>query len=138
MTGALALLAGLLFGSGLLLSEMTDPANVIAFLDVTGAWSPALAFTMGGAIAVAVPAFAYTRRHRASLRGSPIPPASRTRIDRSLLLGSAVFGVGWGLSGICPGPALVLLTTGTLQAFIFIAGVVVGTLAVRSPSLGKS
>lgn len=132
MTAVLALLAGLLFGSGLLLSGMTNPANIIAFLNVTGPWRPALAFTMVGAIVVAAPAFAFARRHRTTLRGQPIATVNRTRIDRPLMLGSAIFGVGWGLSGICPGPGLILLSTANPHAIAFVGGVVIGTLAVRS------
>jgi uncharacterized membrane protein YedE/YeeE len=133
MTAGLALLAGLLFGSGLLLSGMTDPANIIAFLNISATWRPALAYTMAGAIAVSLPAFAFARRHRMSLRGYPIPAAGRSRIDQPLLIGSAIFGVGWGLSGICPGPGLILLSTGSLHAVAFVGGLIVGTLAARSP-----
>lgn len=126
-----ALVAGLLFGSGLLVSGMTNPATVLAFLDVAGDWNPALAFTMAGAILVAAPAFHFVRRSRRSLLGAEVRLPNRTLIDSPLLVGSAVFGVGWGLSGICPGPGLLLLATGTREALTFMAAVVVGTLAVR-------
>jgi uncharacterized membrane protein YedE/YeeE len=137
MTALIALLAGILFGAGLLLSRMTNPANVIAFLDVA-AWRPALAFTMIAAIAVALPAFAIVRARGASILGQPVAPIDRTRIDWPLLLGSAVFGIGWGLCGICPGPGLVLLTSIDPRAFLFIGCVAVGTYAAGLvPSVRK-
>jgi len=129
MTAAVAFVAGVLFGAGLLLSRMTNPANVIAFLDVNGAWRPALALTMVGAIAVALPAFTIVRARGASLLGRAVAAIDRTRIDWPLLVGSAVFGIGWGLSGICPGPGLVLLTSADPRAFVFIGSVAVGAYA---------
>jgi uncharacterized membrane protein YedE/YeeE len=126
-----ALLAGLLFGSGLLLSRMCDPQRVLAFLDVAGRWNPALAFTMGGAIIVGAPAFFYVRRHHVDLRGRTVELPNRFKIDRRLIIGSTIFGIGWGLSGICPGPGLLLLTGGTVQSIVFIGGVVAGFYALR-------
>jgi len=123
-----ALLAGLLFGGGLLLSGMVDPAIVIGFLDVTGDWNPALAFTMGGAVLVAAPAFAYVRRTNRSLAGNPVILPSRTLIDPRLVTGALVFGIGWGLAGICPGPGVVLLGTGSAEAFTFVGCVAAGSL----------
>lgn len=135
-----ALSAGLLFGAGLLLSGMANPANVLAFLDVAGDWNPALALTMGGAIAVAAPAF-YLRRRRARDAGGAAssrlasPPSAG--VDRPLLAGAALFGTGWGLSGICPGPGLLLLTTLTPGAFVFVASMIAGMfLARRFPARG--
>lgn len=120
-------LLGLLFGAGLLISGMTDPARVIGFLDVAGAWNPSLAFVMGGAIAVSLPAFARARARPTSLLGTPIGlPDRRRRIDRPLLAGAALFGVGWGLSGICPGPALVLLGQDPLEIYAFLASLILG------------
>jgi len=127
MTAVVALIAGLLFGTGLLLSGMTNPANVIAFLDVAGAWRPALAFTMAAAIAVALPAYAVVRRRGTTLRREPMPAVEHSHVDWRLVLGSGIFGVGWGLSGVCPGPGVVLLASGALQAFTFVAGVIVGS-----------
>jgi hypothetical protein len=121
----------MLFGSGLLLSRMCDPQRVLAFLDVAGRWNPALAFTMGGAIFVAAPAFFYVRRRRVDLLGAATELPDRFKIDRRLVIGSAIFGIGWGLSGICPGPALLLLTAGFLQSVVFIGGVIAGFLALR-------
>jgi uncharacterized protein len=126
-----ALFAGILFGSGLLLSRMCDPQRVLAFLDVAGRWNPALAFTMGGAIMVAAPAFFYVRRRRVDLLGAVTALPDRFKIDRRLVVGSAIFGIGWGLSGICPGPALLLLTGGSLQSVVFIGGVIASFLALR-------
>lgn len=121
-----ALLAGLLFGLGLLVSRMCDPQRVLAFLDVAGRWNPALAFTMGGAILVAAPAFWYVRRHHGALLGEPFELPDRFKINVPLITGSAIFGLGWGLSGICPGPSLLLLTGGTVQSLVFVAGVIAG------------
>jgi uncharacterized membrane protein YedE/YeeE len=126
-----ALLAGILFGSGLLLSRMCDPQRVLAFLDVAGRWNPALAFTMGGAIIVAAPAFSCARRHRANLLGTVTELPDRFRIDLRLVTGSAIFGIGWGLSGICPGPGLLLLTGGSVQSIMFVGGVIAGFFAFQ-------
>lgn len=131
MTALIALVAGVLFGLGLLVSGMTNPANVLAFLDIAGDWRPSLAFTMAAAVAIALPAFAIARARGSSLRQHAIPPTDRFRIDRSLVVGSAVFGVGWGLSGICPGPGLILLASGDPRAYVFAAGVALGTFAAR-------
>ena len=121
-----ALLAGLLFGAGLLLSRMCDPQRVLAFLDVAGHWNPALAFTMGGAVLIAMPAFYFVRKRRADLLGDPTTLPNRFKITARLLGGSADLGVGWGLSGICPGPSLLLLTGTTVQSAVFFAGIVLG------------
>jgi uncharacterized protein len=129
MTGLIAFLVGILFGSGLLLSGMTNPANVIAFLDITGDWRPTLIFTMAAAVAVALPAYAVVRARGVSVRGRAIPSADRNRIDWPLLLGSGIFGVGWGMSGICPGPGIILLSSGALRAFAFVGGLLAGAFA---------
>jgi uncharacterized protein len=126
-----ALVAGLLFGCGLLLSGMTNPATVLAFLDFAGDWNPALALTMAGAVLVAAPAFRLVRRSYRSLLGAEVRLPNRALIDSPLLAGSVLFGVGWGLSGICPGPGLLLLATGTREALAFMASVVIGTLVTR-------
>jgi uncharacterized protein len=126
-----ALLAGLLFGSGLLLSRMCDPQRVLGFLDVVGRWNPALAFTMAGAIIVATPAFFYVRGRRVDLLGVLTQLPDRYTIDRRLITGSAIFGIGWGLSGICPGPGLLLLIGGTVQSVVFVCGLIGGFLALR-------
>jgi uncharacterized membrane protein YedE/YeeE len=121
-------LFGLVFGLGLVLSHMVDPARVAAFLDVTGDWDPALAFVMGGAIIVAAPAFWYARHHARALVGEPFDLPDRSRVTASLVFGAALFGVGWGLSGICPGPGIVLLGNLSAQAIVFVVAVVGGSL----------
>ena len=132
MTALIGLVAGLLFGAGLLLSGMTDPANVLDFLDYGGRWSPGLAFTMAGAIAFALPAFVHVRRTGRTLRGAVVSLADRARIDGPLIWGSSLFGIGWGLSGVCPGPGLILVATGAPHAIVFALGYVVGVYAVDS------
>ncbi|ASM16308.1 YeeE/YedE family protein [Serratia marcescens] len=104
----LALLSGVIFGLGLIIAGMANPAKVLAFLDVTGMWDPSLALVMAGAIAVAAPAFLWARRRERSLLGEPLQIPAAGRVDRRLLAGSALFGIGWGIAGICPGPAWVL------------------------------
>ena len=99
-----ALIAGALFGSGLLLSGMANPQNVLGFLDVAGSWNPALAFTMAGAILVTAPAYHWVRRHGTTVDRKPVDIAPRNTLDVSLLAGAAIFGIGWGMSGICPDP----------------------------------
>jgi hypothetical protein len=128
---ATALVAGALFGWGLLISGMTNPANILGFLDIAGDWRPALAFTMAGAIAVAAPAFYFMRRRMRTLTGDSAQLPERLRIDRPLVIGSAIFGVGWGLSGLCPGPALILLTGRSLQAIVFVASLALGMVLAR-------
>jgi uncharacterized membrane protein YedE/YeeE len=121
-----AFAAGLVFGVGLIVSGMTDPGKVIGFLDVFGSWDPSLAFVMAGAIAVASGAYAFAGRRTATLIGEPMRlPASRT-IDRRLVVGSVVFGIGWGLAGFCPGPALVALGAGKIKAAVFVAAMLGG------------
>ena len=107
MRNVLFLLVGLVFGLGLCLSGMTEPSKVLGFLDFAGAWDPSLALVMGGGIAVGLGVFALARRRRFALLGDPMPAPPSTSIDRPLLLGAGLFGLGWGLSGICPGPAIV-------------------------------
>jgi uncharacterized membrane protein YedE/YeeE len=122
----LAFVAGLVFGLGLLLSGMADPAKVLGFLDLAGAWDPSLAFVMAGAIAVGALAFALTRRRAKALLGDAMQLPTSTRIDRRLLAGSLLFGAGWGLAGFCPGPALVALGLGAPQAVVFVAAMLAG------------
>jgi len=126
-----ALLAGSLFGAGLLVSGMTNPSNVLGFLDVFGAWRPQLALVMGAAVLTAAPSYYFVRHGRRSLLGEPVDLPDRRRIDKPLLIGSILFGTGWGLSGICPGPGLVLLAGGTGMAFAFMAAVIAGIWLVQ-------
>ena len=122
-------LVGLLFGLGLLLSGMTDPAKVQGFLDLIGPWDPSLAFVMGGAILVGTGAFALARRRTVALMGGPMRLPTAQQIDRPLVLGSIAFGVGWGLAGFCPGPALVAAAAGEPKAAAFVAAMLVGMAA---------
>ena len=122
----LAFIAGLVFGLGLLLSGMADPAKVLGFLDLAGAWDPSLAFVMAGAIAVGALAFALARRRTEALLGDAMQWPSATAIDRRLVAGSLMFGAGWGLAGFCPGPALVALGLGAPQAVVFVVAMLAG------------
>lgn len=124
---------GLLFGLGLLLSGMTDPGRVKAFLDFAGAWNPSLALVMGGGIATALPAFTWARHRRTTLRGGPISLPAARGIDTRLILGAVIFGIGWGLSGICPGPGIVLAGRLAPGALVFVLALVLGArLAERA------
>jgi len=119
-------LAGLLFGLGLLVSGMTNPAKVLGFLDAAGAWDPSLALVMVSAIAVAAPAFAIAGMRRRSLLGAPMQLPDTGLIDRRLVIGSVVFGAGWGLAGFCPGPALVAAGLGEAKAILFVLAMLAG------------
>ncbi|SFM18335.1 DUF6691 family protein [Variovorax sp. OV329] len=121
-----SLLAGLVFGLGLIVSGMANPAKVLGFLDVAGRWDPSLAFVMGGAIAVGLVAFAVAARRTVSLLGAPMRLPSARNIDRRLLGGSALFGMGWGVAGFCPGPALVSVGMGEAKALVFVAAMLAG------------
>ncbi len=129
MALVISLLLGLTFGVGLILAGMSDPAKVLAFLDIAGNWDPSLALVMGGAIGVAAPAYALARRRKTTWLGKPFPSATADRTDASLLAGSVLFGIGWGLSGFCPGPALVGLGAGYLPAIVFVIAMVIGMAA---------
>ena len=124
-----ALGAGLAFGIGLIVSGMANPAKVLGFLDLAGNWDPSLALVMAGAIAIGGIGFALASRRQRSLLGAPMSlPAART-IDRRLIAGSLAFGVGWGLAGFCPGPALVAVGAVQMKAVAFTAAMVAGMLA---------
>lgn len=122
----IAFVVGLVFGIGLIVAGMTDPARVLGFLDLAGLWNPSLAFVMGGAILVALPAFAIARQRQRTLLGAPLQLPTSTRIDRRLLLGALAFGVGWGLAGLCPGPALALLASGNGKVLLFVVSMLGG------------
>lgn len=119
---------GLLFGIGLLVSGMTDPAKVQGFLDLAGAWDPSLAFVMGGAILVGIGAFAVAKRRTSTFLGGAMHLPTSRDIDRRLVVGSLMFGAGWGLAGFCPGPGLVAMGAGEPKAAIFVAAMVGGML----------
>lgn len=121
-----SLLSGLVFGLGLIVSGMADPAKVLGFLDLAGHWDPSLAFVMAGAIAVGTVAFMVANRRAASLLGAPMRLPSSRLIDRRLVGGSLLFGVGWGIAGFCPGPALVSLGMGEVKAVVFVAAMLAG------------
>ncbi|HZF84451.1 MAG TPA: DUF6691 family protein, partial [Burkholderiaceae bacterium] len=110
----------------LLLSGMADPGKVLGFLDLAGTWDPSLAFVMAGAIAVAAPGFAWVRLRNAARRGVVLQLPTSRAIDRPLMAGSVVFGVGWGLAGFCPGPAVVALGMGVGPAVVFVGAMLVG------------
>ena len=125
-----ALVVGLLFGLGLMLAGMTDPGKVIGFLDLAGNWDPSLAFVMGGAIAVGLGAFALARRRTVAFLGGAMHLPTARDIDARLLSGSLLFGIGWGLGGFCPGPALVSFATGNSKAIGFVIAMLVGMALV--------
>ncbi|MBB3194887.1 DUF6691 family protein [Roseateles terrae] len=126
MTLFTALLSGLIFGLGLLLSGMASPAKVLGFLDLAGAWDPSLALVMAGAMAVGLIAFGVAGQRSRSLLDQPMQLPSTRQIDRRLVGGSVLFGIGWGLAGFCPGPALVGLGLGSGPALLFVAAMLVG------------
>jgi uncharacterized protein len=131
-TLAIAVVAGLLFGVGLAVSGMFDPAKVLGFLDVAAiadsAWDPSLVLVMAGALAVTLPAFQIARRRRQPMAASHFQTPGATAIDRKLALGALVFGAGWGLVGYCPGPALAALAFGATGTIVFAAAMVAGML----------
>lgn len=139
MRAITSLIAGLVFGIGLIISGMTNPAKVVGFLDLAGLWDPSLALVMGGAIAVGMLAFQIARKRSTSLLGDPIRLPSATQVDRRLLLGGVAFGIGWGLAGFCPGPALASLATGGTKPAIFtvamIGGMVIYELIERASAM---
>jgi uncharacterized protein len=129
---ALALAAGVMFALGLLISGMATPAKVTAFLDVSGAWDPSLAFVMAAAIGVHVPFVLLARRRSAPLFGTMFHWPPVRGIDPALIAGAAIFGIGWGIAGYCPGPALVSLGTGGLPILVFFAAMVGGIIVVKA------
>lgn len=122
----IAFLSGLLFGLGLIISGMANPAKVLGFLDLTGKWDPSLIFVMCGAIAVGFFAFFYAGRRKTTLLGTELKLPSATKIDRRLVIGSILFGAGWGIAGFCPGPALVGLGMGLPKAISFVLAMLAG------------
>lgn len=127
----IGLLTGLLFGLGLLISGMTDPVKVQGFLDVFGAWDISLALVMGGGLAVAIVGVQWARRQRKSWVGDEIEMPTKTKVTSELVIGAMLFGIGWGLVGICPGPGVVLLGTGQWQAYVFVPAMLVGMLVFQ-------
>ena len=129
---ALPFVAGLIFGLGLILSGMTDPLRIQAFLDVAGAWNPAMALVMGGAIAVCLPAFTWVRLRGRTLAGASVTLPERNTLTPRLVIGSAIFGLGWGLSGVCPGPSILIAANGLFGGVwppvVFLLSVIAGML----------
>lgn len=123
-----SLLAGLVFGLGLIVSGMANPAKVLGFLDLAGAWDPSLAFVMAGAIAVSALAFALAKTRTVSWLGAAMTLPGSRDIDRRLVIGSLLFGIGWGVAGFCPGPALVALGMGQAKAAVFVLAMIAGML----------
>ena len=121
-----SLLAGLVFGLGLIVSGMADPAKVLGFLDLAGPWDPSLAFVMAGAIAVGALAFAMARKRTVSFLGAAMKLPMSRDIDGRLVIGSVVFGMGWGIAGFCPGPGLVALGMGEVKALVFVVAMLLG------------
>ena len=121
-----ALLAGMLFGLGLILSSMSNPSKVLGFLDLAGSWDPSLAFVMGGAVLVGSLVFPFASKRKQSILGEVMHLPKATQIDHRIVLGSIAFGVGWGLAGYCPGPALASLTQGGTKPLIFVIAMLVG------------
>ena len=121
-----SLITGLIFGVGLIVSGMADPAKVLGFLDLTGLWDPSLALVMAGAIGVGAMAFAIAGRRTTSLIGLDMKLPTSRELDRRLMAGSGLFGIGWGIAGFCPGPGLVALGMGETRALIFVAAMIAG------------
>jgi len=126
MIAIVALLSGLVFGLGLILSGMGNPAKVQNFLDIGGTWDPSLGLVMGGAIAVGLVAFTWAKRRKTSVLGEPMQLPTSTAVDRKLLTGAALFGAGWGLAGFCPGPAVMNLATLRFEVWLFVAAMLAG------------
>lgn len=134
MRTLVAAICGLVFGAGLAISGMTNPAKVLGFLDVAGRWDPTLAFVMGGALAVSAVGFAVAGRSARPWFAEAFSLPARRDIDRELFLGAALFGVGWGLVGLCPGPALASLWRASSEVFLFVGAMIVGVLLHRLPA----
>ena len=128
---AIALVSGLLFGFGLGLSQMIDRERVLGFLDVAGQWDPTLLFVLGGAVGVTVIAFRFVLRLPHPLFGDRFFLPTKTAINRPLLVGASLFGIGWGIAGYCPGPGITAMTLGMWNPVIFVASAIAGSLTYR-------
>lgn len=128
-----ALVSGLLFGLGMALSGMIQPQKVIGFLDVTGTWDPSLAFVMGGALLIFMPCYFFVIKPRQqSLGGCDYSLPNKQKIDSKLISGSALFGLGWGIAGVCPGPAVASLALGNFTIVVFFFAMIVGSLLAKA------
>ena len=126
MQPLVSLVAGVVFGLGLAVAEMTNPLKVLDFLDLAGNWDPSLAFVMGGAVMVTLVAFRFVLRRPVPLYGDRFHLPTLTQLDRKLLGGAALFGIGWGLAGYCPGPALATILSGNSETWLFVPAMLVG------------
>ena len=126
-----SMLSGLVFGLGLIISGMANPAKVLGFLDLAGAWDPSLALVMAGAIAVGFFAFLIAKRRTLSLIGAEMKLPTATHIDKRLVAGGTLFGMGWGIAGFCPGPGLVALGMGEPKALVFVAAMLAGMIVFQ-------
>lgn len=133
-----AVIVGLIFGAGLVVSDMVNPARVLAFLDLAGAWDPTLAFVMIGALVPSTIAYLIRRRMHAPLLGTEFHIPENRVVDRRLLGGAVLFGVGWGLVGLCPGPAISALSLGYWQPWLFVAAMLAGMLLHRMAASPKA
>jgi uncharacterized membrane protein YedE/YeeE len=126
MQPLVSLVAGVVFGLGLAVAEMTNPLKVLDFLDLAGNWDPSLAFVMGGAVLVTLVAFRFVLRRAVPLYGDRFHLPTLTQLDRKLLGGAVLFGIGWGLAGYCPGPALATILSGNAETWLFVPAMLVG------------
>jgi hypothetical protein len=132
MKTVIALISGILFGTGMIVSEMVNPAKVLGFLNFTGNWDPSLAFVMGGALAIFIPCYHLLIKKRShAINGEKFSWTSNTQIDSKLIIGAAIFGAGWGLSGICPGPAISSLGGGSLTISAFVLSMAGGMILAK-------
>lgn len=122
--------AGLIFGLGLAIAGMTEPDKVLAFLDLAGHWDPSLALVMAAALAIALPGFHWAQRRERAFCGDPLQLPRRREVDAPLVLGAAMFGIGWGLAGFCPGPALANLARGSSELLYFLPAMLAGSMLV--------
>lgn len=127
----ISFLCALIFGIGLIVSQMSNPAKIIGFLDISGQWDPSLAFVMAGAVAVFSIAYRLALRRRAPLFDKSFLVPEKTRLDKPLIIGSLIFGVGWGLAGFCPGPAIVSSGFGDARVWAFVVAMLAGTALIR-------
>lgn len=131
MKSIVSLLAGALFGFGLALAQMTNPAKIIGFLDFSGRWDPTLALVLAGAVSVTLVSFRFILRRSQPVLDTQFYLPTRHDLDARLIAGAAIFGVGWGLAGLCPGPGIAAIAQGVWQPLVFVAGLALGTLALR-------
>ncbi|HEY2816278.1 MAG TPA: YeeE/YedE family protein [Casimicrobiaceae bacterium] len=129
MIALCAFLSGLVFGIGLIVSQMVNPAKVLGFLDIAGRWDPSLALVMAGAVAVGLVAFGWARKRSTTLLATPMRLPQVTSLDQRLVGGSLLFGIGWGLAGFCPGPAVVALGAGHAKALVFVLAMLGGMVS---------